>query len=102
MDFDNNFAFITAALHCALSLNSQPALAVLVTLALEADDDRRCSPSYENIASRTGIKSTVTISRAIKLLMGKGILTRVRGRAGSVTYAIHLDAIAGLESEGVR
>jgi SOS-response transcriptional repressor LexA len=102
MDFETNFEFITAALHCALALNSQPALAVLVTLAMAANENHRCSPSYEYIASDTGIKSTVTISRAIKLLMVKGILTRTRGRAGAVTYTIHLDSISGLGAKAVR
>jgi predicted transcriptional regulator len=90
---------LVAALNYALTLQSHPALAVLVCLVAEADHNHQCSTSYEDIAQTTGIKSRVTITRAIRTLMDRGILSRIRRQAGSVVYTIHLAAISGLSGK---
>jgi hypothetical protein len=93
-----NHHFYKAAWEYAATENL-PAITrlVLINLADSSDADGHCSVTYDSLAYYSGVKSTATVGLAIKELMHRGVVTRVRGRAGAVSYTLHLDMLIQAE-----
>ena len=66
---------------------------VLLTLADYADDENKCWPKQETLATRTGLKRP-TIALKMKLLESAGLLTRMKRQYSSDMTFLNVDVTA--------